>query len=40
MDTIFMNSKNGKPSHPHRPLLNLSNMVPCQILAFTIRGKI
>ena len=27
MDTIFMNSGNGKTSDPHRPLLNLSNKI-------------
>ena len=49
MDTIFMNSENGKTSDPHRLLLNLSdkinlkkviNMLLYQILAFTIQGKI
>ena len=27
MDTIFMNSKNGKACNPHRLLLNLSNKI-------------
>ena len=27
MDTIFMNSGNGKTSDPHRLLLNLSNKI-------------
>ena len=27
MDTIFMNSKNSKTSHPHRLLLNLTDKI-------------
>ena len=27
MDTIFMNSKNSKPSDPHRLLLNLTDKI-------------
>ena len=49
MNTIFMNSENGKSSDPHRLLLNLTdkidlrrkiNILLYQILAFTIHGKI
>ena len=43
MDTIFMNSGNSKTSDSHRLLLILSdkiNMLPYQILAFAIHGKL
>ena len=49
MDTIFINSGNSKTSDLHKLLLNLLdniliretiNMLLCQILAFTIHGKI
>ena len=40
-----MNSKNSKTSNPDRLLLNLTdkeviNMLLCEILAYTIHGKI
>ena len=49
MDIIIMNSKNNKTSDPHRLMLNFTNkkiwkevinMLPYQILAFTVHGKI
>ena len=49
IDTIFMNSENGKTSDPHRLLINFldkinlkgrDKFVAYQTLAFTIHGKI
>ena len=50
MNTLFMNSKNSKTSDPHRLLLDhtdeidltreVINILPYQILAYTIHGKI
>ena len=41
MSTMFINSENSKKPDPHRPILNLlDQMLPNQILAFTIHGKI
>ena len=41
---MFMNSENSKTSDPHRLLQNLTqpeiiNILPYQILAFTVHGK-
>ena len=52
MNTVFMNSKNSKPSDPHRLLLKLTDKIDLrrkklfyqillyQILKFIIHGKI